>query len=122
MITFAPFPIPVITPVGPGYVKYVTPSGMNENDEITVELCEGGDWLHFTTNQIKGWHNVTYGINKGKTVVTESKQIECLKRQWRDIDLVEFAAFYYERRKSSDELLATADLLKEFKEIKNPTF
>jgi hypothetical protein len=35
-----------------------------ENDEVAVILMNGGEVKHFTTSQIKIWHNATYGIKK----------------------------------------------------------
>lgn len=64
MIAFPPFPIPVVTPLGDGYVVYIESNPTWENDCITVALCEGGQWRHFTTDQIKSFHNSTYGIKK----------------------------------------------------------
>lgn len=72
MLTFAPYPIPVITPEGGGYVMYVESNPMWENDCITVALCEGGQWRHFNSGQIKSWHNATYGIFKSKPNETEN--------------------------------------------------
>lgn len=57
-------PIPVTTPLGDGYAIYVTSNGMMENDEICVALCDGGQWRHFNTGQIRSYHNETYGITK----------------------------------------------------------
>ena len=57
-------PIPCVTPLGDGYCWYVKENGFLENDEITVILCESGEVKHFTTSQIKIWHNATYGIKK----------------------------------------------------------
>lgn len=56
--------VPCTTPLGDGYVWYIKPNGFMENDEITVILKNGGDVKHFTTSQIKIYHNETYGINK----------------------------------------------------------
>lgn len=67
MITFAPFPIPVITPLGEAYVVYIAHSPVFENDEVTCALCEGGQWRTFSTADIKSHHNATYGITKNKT-------------------------------------------------------
>lgn len=64
-ITYAPFPIPVITPKGSGYVVYTKSNQMWENDEVCVAMDDGGQWLHFNTGQIKSWKNATYGINSG---------------------------------------------------------
>lgn len=66
MIAFPDKSIPVITPLGPGYVVYITSNGLFENDEVCVALQDGGQWRHFTTNDIKSWHNATYGILKPK--------------------------------------------------------
>ncbi len=64
MVSFAPYPIPVITPLGEGYVVYIAHSSLFENDEVTVALCEGGQWRTFSTADIKSHHNATYGITK----------------------------------------------------------
>ena len=64
MIEFAPYPIPVVTPEGNGYVVYVTANSLWENDEVTVAMEDGGQWRHFNTGQIKAWNNLTYGIKK----------------------------------------------------------
>lgn len=64
MVTFTPYPIPVTTPCGDGYILYVKDNGMFENDEIAVVLDDGGSLKHFNTSQIKVWHNETYGIKK----------------------------------------------------------
>lgn len=64
MITFPPYPIPVITPLGEGYVIYVTESGMHENDCVCVALATDGQWRHFNTGQLKSHKNATYEIVK----------------------------------------------------------
>lgn len=64
MTTFAPHPIPVTTPLGDGYILYITPGGMYENDEITVVLLKGGDIRHFESSQVRVWVNSTYGIHE----------------------------------------------------------
>lgn len=66
MLEFAN-PIPVVTPLGDGYAIYVKSSGMFEDDEWCVALTEAGKIRHFTSSQIKIWHNQTYGINKEKS-------------------------------------------------------
>jgi hypothetical protein len=63
-MTFPPSPIPVTTPLGDGYILYITPGGMLENDEITVVLLEGGQIKHFTSEQVRVWINSTYGIHE----------------------------------------------------------
>lgn len=57
-------PVPCTTPLGDGYVWYVKQNGFLENDEVTVILLDGGQVKHFTTDQIKIWHNATYKIIK----------------------------------------------------------
>ena len=63
-MTFPPRPIPVTTPLGDGYILYITPGGMLENDEITVVLLNGGEIKHFTSNQVRLWKNSTYEIHE----------------------------------------------------------
>jgi hypothetical protein len=55
-------PVPVITPLGDGYILYVKENGMWENDIFTVVLENGGLIKHFTSDQVKVWHNATYNI------------------------------------------------------------
>lgn len=62
MIVFAPNPIPVVTPLGEGYVVYIESNPVWENDCVTVALCEGGQWRHFNSSQIKSCKNLTYDI------------------------------------------------------------
>lgn len=66
MIAFAPFPIPVVTPKGEGYVVYVETCPMWENDCVTVAMSDGGQWLHFQSKNIRTYNNATYGIIKKK--------------------------------------------------------
>lgn len=84
-ITFAPFPIPVVTPKGSGYIVYVKCNAMWENDEVCVVMDDGGQWLHFNTGQIKSWKNATYGINAGPS---KEEKIEAFlagrHRAWRE--------------------------------------
>ena len=61
---FPPSPIPVMTPLGDGYILYITPGGVLENDEITVVLSNGGEIRHFTSDQVRVWKNSTYGIHE----------------------------------------------------------
>lgn len=56
--------VPCVTPLGDGYVWYIKSNGFMENDEVAVILCNGGEVKHFTTEQIRIWHNGTYGIKK----------------------------------------------------------
>jgi hypothetical protein len=55
-------PVLVETPLGQGYVWYVTDGKMFENDCFTVILMESGIVKHFTSEQIKVSKNYTYGI------------------------------------------------------------
>jgi len=57
-------PIPVTTPLGDGYILYITPNGFLENDEITVVLSNGGEIKHFSSDQVRVWKNSTYGIHE----------------------------------------------------------
>lgn len=57
-------PIPCTTPLGEGYIWYIVYGGMYENDIYTVIMCFGGDIKHFTSDQVKIWHNETFGIKK----------------------------------------------------------
>lgn len=61
MISFFPFPYPVVTPLGEGYAIYVTPAPMYENDQWCVQL-DDGRILHFSTNQLTSVPNATYGV------------------------------------------------------------
>ena len=61
---FCPSPIPVTTPLGDGYILYITPNGFLENDEITVVLSNGGEIKHFSSDQVRVWKNSTYGIHE----------------------------------------------------------
>lgn len=63
-MTFPARPIPVTTPLGDGYILYITPGGMLENDEITVVLLNGGQIKHFTSDQVRVWKNSTYEIHE----------------------------------------------------------
>ena len=57
-------PIPVVTPLGDGYAIYVKSNGVFEDDEWAVALSADWQVRHFTSSQIKIWHNETYGIKK----------------------------------------------------------
>jgi hypothetical protein len=57
-------PVPVLTPLGAGYILYVKTSGMWENDIFTVAMESDGQLLHFQTSQLKVWRNETFGISK----------------------------------------------------------
>ena len=67
MIVWAPYPIPVIVKdenfnEKDAYVIYVESSAQWDNDIWTCVLCDTGIVRHFTTNQIKIYKNLTFGI------------------------------------------------------------
>lgn len=64
MLVFPPYPIPVTTHLGDGYVLYVKSNNMWENDEFAIVLSNGGEVKHFNSSQINVWHNATYEIKK----------------------------------------------------------
>ena len=55
-------PVPVLTPLGAGYILYVKTSGMWENDIFTVALEADGRLLHFQTSQLRIGRNATFDI------------------------------------------------------------
>ncbi len=57
-------PVPCTTPLGDGYIWYISSNGMYENDELTVVMTADGSVKHFTTEQVRIWFNATYEINK----------------------------------------------------------
>lgn len=59
-------PIPVITPMGNGYAIYVSNSGTFENDIWAVSLENGGNILHFRSDQIRMYKNATFGITSNE--------------------------------------------------------
>jgi len=59
-------PVPCVTPLGDAYIWYIKSNGFLENDEVACILLDSGQVRHFTTDQIKIWHNETYGIKKKK--------------------------------------------------------
>lgn len=62
-------PIPVVVENDKdGYALYVSDSGMLENDVWCVVLCDGGHVRHYTSDQIKIFHNATFNIKKNKTI------------------------------------------------------
>ena len=64
MISELKNPLPVVTPVGDGFLLYIKESGMHENDVWTVVLKDGGKVMHFLTNQVRVYSNSTYSIKK----------------------------------------------------------
>jgi len=69
MITFTPYPIPVIVVEDgkEGYLLYVEPGGQHENDLWTIVLCDGGGIITCNITQIKIYQNATFGIKKDTT-------------------------------------------------------
>ena len=61
-------PIPVVTPIGDGYMLYVRDGGTWENDIFAVVLCENGSLMHFRSDQLKIYTNATFDIKKDKNV------------------------------------------------------
>jgi hypothetical protein len=59
-------PLPVITPLGDAYAIYVTSGGTFENDIWTVVLENGGNILHFRSDQIKMYKNATFDIKENE--------------------------------------------------------
>jgi hypothetical protein len=57
-------PIPVTTPLGDAYIWYITEQGQFENDIYTIVLCNNGAVRHIRSDQVKIWHNETFGIKK----------------------------------------------------------
>ncbi len=66
MITFAPYPIPVVVEGKEGYVLYVESGGSFENDCFTIVHCDSGVVRHYLTDQIKIHQNLTYSIIKNE--------------------------------------------------------
>lgn len=65
MITFVPYPIPVVVEENKdGYLLYVESGQQFENDIWTIVLCEGGIVRHYNTSQVKIYQNSTFGIIK----------------------------------------------------------
>lgn len=54
-------PIPVVTPLGDGYV---TNGGTFENDVWCVCMCQGGHVKHFRSDQIRVYQNGTFDVTK----------------------------------------------------------
>jgi hypothetical protein len=69
-------PVPCTTPIGDGYVWYIKPNGMWENDELTVVLCKDGSVRHFGSDQVQIWFNATYGIGKKNPLEEIINEIE----------------------------------------------
>ena len=57
-------PIPVVTQMGGGYAIYVRDSGTFENDIWAVVMENGGNVMHFRSDQIKIHANSTFDIRK----------------------------------------------------------
>jgi hypothetical protein len=63
-------PVPCVTPLGDAYIFYIKTNGFLENDEVACILVKDGSLKHFTTDQIKIWHNQTYKIEKNEQKVS----------------------------------------------------
>lgn len=132
--TFAPFPIPVVTPKGSGYIVYVKCNAMWENDEVCVAMDDGGQYFHFNTGQLSAYKNATYGINsspkesyteewyrklyEGQSIpVTPHTNIGTVNNpKWSDEDMVRFCAFC--KFAPGKEISEQLDLFKEKNNIK----
>lgn len=57
-------PIPIVSPIGEGYILYVKSNGYLEEDEFACVMQKDGSIKHFTSSQIKIWKNATYKIEK----------------------------------------------------------
>lgn len=66
MISELKNPLPVVTPMGEGFLLYIKENGMHENDVWTVVLKDGGKVMHFLTNQVRVHCNSTFSIKKEK--------------------------------------------------------
>jgi hypothetical protein len=129
-ITFAPFPIPVVTPLGSGYIVYIVHAPVWENCETCVALDADGQWRHFTTADIKAYKNATYGINPGHSkeeileyylkdrhpVCRETLKPE--KTEWTSLLVAEFFGYATEKVKVHG-VKHLPDILQEFQEKHN---
>jgi len=59
-------PVPIVSPLGSGYILYVKSNGYLEEDEFTCVMQKDGSIKHFTSSQIKIWKNATYKIEKNE--------------------------------------------------------
>ena len=66
-------PIPVITPLGGGYILYIKPNSYLENDEFCCVLTNGGEIKHFNSSQVRIWQNGTYEITKDNELKTSEE-------------------------------------------------
>ncbi len=64
MMAFAPFAIPVVTPLGEAYLIYVESGNWPENDIWTCAMCDTGKVFHFVSTVCSIHANATYGIKK----------------------------------------------------------
>ena len=68
-------PIPVVTPLGEGYILYIQAMGWNANDIFTVVLKEGGRVFHFRSDQVRIWANGTFDITKDEQFQTVTENL-----------------------------------------------
>lgn len=59
-----PIPVVIIKTKKEGYAIYVESGGQFENDIWCIVLCDGGNILHCTTDQLLVHKNSTFGINE----------------------------------------------------------
>jgi hypothetical protein len=60
------YPLPVQTPLGPGYAIYARDGGTFENDIFCVVLEESGQIRHFRSDQMTVAENGTFDIKQRK--------------------------------------------------------
>lgn len=127
MITFAPFPIPVVTPLGSGYIVYVSRNPIHENDEITVAMDEDGQYRHFNAGQVKAYKNATYGINAGPSKEDQKPERNIPhewedtreKKEWNDLLVSEFCGYLNQRFVQGGTPVQIPDYMHQFKEKHN---
>lgn len=134
-ITFALFPIPIVTPKGSGYIVYVKCNAMWENDEVCVAMDDGGQYFHFNTGQLQAFKNATYGINaapkesyteewhrkfnEGIQIPPHGWQDTREKKEWDDLLVAEFAGYLTQCIKQGATAVEVPGYLTQFKEKHN---
>jgi hypothetical protein len=65
MVTFPPYPIPVLVENNKeGYLLYIESGGQHENDTWTIVHKDGGIVRHYLTSQVLIIKNATFDIVK----------------------------------------------------------
>lgn len=82
-------PIPVITSIGDGYAIYVKENGPLENDEWCIIMKNGGQPLHFLSNQIRISKNATYCITPAVMPAPAAVDLDQMERPAGLPDLAE---------------------------------